>query len=250
MFKVTYPDGNVIKKIFIGVLRPLDEAPIRVDNEKFLVRALSPDKNVLVEALIPASAFDLFDVGEETTVTADRDQLLKQIRKATKRDTVTLSYERGARYVLLTLQNTRTGSERTYQIEITEAGRELVESINLDLPVQFQILSEDFKKLIRDVKLVGDELELTYKEGTLEASCRAENKLFKQTLTKDNPLLTLNSKESMVASKYDVDLIKSVSAAFDVADLVNVEFGAGLPMKIYLGLEDGTKLTFWIAPRT
>jgi len=249
VFKVTYPDGSKLKKFMQGALKPLSDVPINISESELLIRALSPDKNLLVEITIPQTAFDSFEVSGESSLTADRDQFLKAIRRATKRDTVTLKYDEGSRQMTVVLSNTKTGAERSYMIDIIEAGREPVQSLQLELPVKFQITSDDLKKIIRDAKLVGDELELIYKEGSIEVVSRSENKEFRQILMLDKPLYNLESKESMVTSKYDVDLLKSISTSFDVADIALVEFGAGLPMKITLSVEDGSRLVFWIAPR-
>ncbi|MCD6084083.1 MAG: hypothetical protein J7J20_00925 [Desulfurococcales archaeon] len=249
MFKVTYPDGSKLKKLMQGALKPLSDVPIAVGEGELLIRALSPDKNLLVEITIPQSAFDAFEVSRESNITAERDQLLKAIRRATKRDTVTLKYEEGSRQMTVVLSNSRTGAERSYMIDIMEAGREPVQSLYLELPVKFQVASDDFRKIVRDAKLVGEELEFIYKEGSIEVISRSESKEFRQTLMLDKPLYSLESKESMVTSKYDLDLLRSISASFDVADIALVEFGAGLPMKVTLSVEDGSKVVFWIAPR-
>lgn len=249
MFKVTYPDGGKLKKLMQGALKPLSDVPINVNESELLIRALSPDKNLLVEVTIPQAAFDLFDISGESSLTADRDQFLKAIRRATKRDTVTFKYEEGSRQLSIILSNTKTGTERSYMINVLEIGREPVQSLQLELPVKFQVASDDLKKIVRDAKLVGDELELIYREGSIEVISRSENKMFRQVLMLDKPLYSLESKESMVTSKYDVDLLKSISTSFDIADVALVEFGAGLPLKITLSVEDGSKLIFWIAPR-
>jgi len=249
LFRVTYPNGATFKKMMQGALKPLSEVPIQVTNELFLIRALSPDKNILVEITIPNAAFESFEVSSETSVTASRDQLLKSIRRALRRDTVTLEYKEGERSLKLILTNTQTGTERSYDIEISEAGTEPVQSLQLDLPVRFQIATDDLRKIVRDAKLVGDELEIVYKEGSIEVLSRSEGKEFRETLSLDKPLYSLESSESMVSSKYDVDLLKSISTSFNVADIALVEFGPSLPMKITLSVDDGSKLVFWIAPR-
>lgn len=249
MFNIKYPDGASLKKLLYGSLKPLSEVPIRVDDKSFLIRALSPDKNILVEIYVPSVAFETYDVTGETSLTADRDEFIKVIRRGTKRDIVTLRYEDGAEQLYVTLTNAKTGAERNYQVRVIEFGKELIQSLELELPVKFQIETDDLKKLVSDARLIGEELEITYKEGEIEVTSRSESKMFKETLALDKPLLSLESKESMVTSKYDIDLLKTVSSTFEVADIATIEFGPGLPMKIYLSSDDGSKVTFWVAPR-
>jgi len=248
MFRLRYPVGAKMKVLMQGSLKPLDEVPISV-SDRFLIRALSPDKNVMIEVVIPQTAFEVFEVDKETSVTVERDQFLKAIRRATRRDSISLEFEEGSRTLRLTLVNTRTGAERTYNIDVREVGVEPVGSINVDLPVKFQIPADDFRKIVRDAKIIDENLEFIYVEGRIEVVSRSENKLFKQLLTLDKPLYTLESKESSVTGKYDLDILKGLIASVTATDVVTVEFGHGLPLKIYLEIGDGSSVTYWVAPK-
>ena len=250
MFNLKYPDGALFKKLFYGGLKALSEVPLQVNQTALTLRALSPDKNILIEIYVPSTAFETYDVGGDTLVTGDRDEFLKAVRRSTKKDIVNLRYEDGAEFINLSLINTKTGAERTYRIRVIEYGKELIQSLELELPVKIQIASDDLKKLISDAKLIGDELELLYNEGNLEASSKAEGKEFKEILALDKPLLSIDSKDPSVTSKYDIDLLKNISPSLDVADSATLEFGSGLPLKITLNSDDGSHIIIWIAPRT
>jgi len=250
VFTVKYPDGALFKRLTYGSLKPLSEVPLSVTSDSFLIRALSPDKNLLVEVYIPSTAFETYDVTSDTLLTLDRDEFSKTVRKGTKRDTVTLRYEDGARHLVFTLTNTKTGAERTYQITVLETGRELIQSLNLDLPVRMQMESKNFKKVIADAKIIGDELEISYNSGEVTVKSVSEGRMFEEKLSLDRPLLSLESREDTASSKYDLDLLKSIASTLEAADVVTIEFGTGLPMRVTLATEDGAKVTFWIAPRT
>jgi proliferating cell nuclear antigen len=249
VFRLVYGNGSRFKKIFAGLVKPLDNVPIGVTSNGMEMRALTPDKNMMIEVVIPSSSFEVVEVVENTVLALSRDSFLRAIRRASKQDSITLSYEKASRYVKLLLSNIKTGVEREFNIEVSEAIESLVEPLSIDLPVKFQIATDDLKKLIRDVKIVGDELEVTFRENSIDVSSSSEGKSYRTTLRLDRPLYQLESKEVLVSSKYDVDYLKTVASAITVADLVSVEFGSGLPMKIYAPLEDGSRITIWIAPR-
>lgn len=249
MFKLVYGDGSKFKRIFSGVVKPLEAVPIRVSPEGLELRALTPDKNMMLEVVVPGTVFESIEVESVVNLSLSRDGFLRSVRRATKRDAVTMHYERASRYVRLLLTNIKTGVEREFAIEISEVATELIEPIQVELPVRFQISLEDLKKLVRDVKIVGDELELVFKENVIEVSGVSEGKSYKTSLTLDRPLYQLESREVMVSSKYDADYLKTVLSALSAADLVSVEFGSGLPLKVYAPLEDGTKISVWVAPR-
>ncbi|MEM1623359.1 MAG: hypothetical protein QW780_01590 [Sulfolobales archaeon] len=249
MFKLVHGDGGKLKKIFSGVVKPLETVPVRVSSEGLELRSLTPDKNMMLEVFIPSTSFELVEVESETTLALSRDDFLRSIKRASKRDTVTMQYEKASRYVRLLLTNIKTGVEREFSIEISEAVTELIAPIQVELPVRFQISFEDLKKLVRDVKVVGDEIGLVFRENSIEVSGASESKSYRTSLSLDKPLYQLESREVVVSSKYDVDYLRTVLPAISVADLVSVEFGSSLPLKVYTSLEDGTKITIWIAPR-
>ncbi len=249
MFRLVYGDGGKFKKIFAGAVKPLDTVPLRVSSESLELRALTPDKNMMIEVIIPSTSFEVVEVESETTLALSRESFLKGIRKASKRDSVRMEYEKASRYVKLTLTNIKTGVEREILVEVSEAVTSLIEPIQVELPVRFQIAFDDLKKLVRDVKIVGDEMELVFKDGLIEVLGTSESKTYRTTLALDRPLYQLESKESMVSSKYDVDYLRTVLATLSAADLLTVEFGSSLPLKIHTALEDGTRVTVWIAPR-
>lgn len=249
MFKLVYGDGSRFKRVFSGAVKPLEAVPIRVSSEGLELRALTPDKNMMLEVVVPGTAFETIEVESEVSLSLFRESFLRGIRRVSRRDSVVMHYERASRYVRLLLTNIKTGVEREFLIEISEAVTELIEPIRVELPVRFQIPLEDLKRLVRDVKTVGDELELAFKDGVIEVSSVSEGKSYKTSLALERPLYQLESREVMVSSKYDADYLKTVLPALSIADLVTIEFGSSLPLKIYTSLDDGTKVSVWIAPR-
>ncbi|MEM1881494.1 MAG: hypothetical protein QXQ23_06060, partial [Sulfolobales archaeon] len=193
--------------------------------------------------------FELFDVNRRTTLTVDKSQFLRSFRKVGKKDSVLIEFEEGNRALKLTLINMRTGVERNYVVNVREVGNELVSSINIDLPVRFQIPSEDLRKIIADAKLIDEDLELRYEGNRIEVVSTSENKMFKQILALDRPLYFLEAKETQVSSKYDLDLLKALAKSFTLADVTTVEFGPSLPIKISVEIGDGSRITYWIASK-
>ncbi len=249
MFRIKYPVGARIKKIFQGSLKPIDEVPMSINSDGLLVRALSPDKNLLVEIAVPQTAFELFETKKANTLTVDKVQFLRSLRRATKNDSVLMEFEEASRTLKLALINMRTGVERNYSVDVRDVGSELVGSVSIDLPVKFQIPSEDLKKVIADAKLIGEDLELRYEEDCVRVASTSENKAFRQTLALDRPLYSLESRESQVFSRYDLDLLKAIANSLTLADITTVEFGPSLPIKVSVELGDGSRITYWIASK-
>lgn len=248
MFNVRYSDGATLKKYLYGVVKPLSEVPLKVTESEFVVRGLSPDKSVMVEAYIPSQAFEVYSVSTSNTLVLDRDEFNRVLKRFTKRDSVTFSYEDGKEEMSVVLTNTKTGAERSYAVRVISL-EEPVEALNVELHVLARLESEILKKLISDAALVGDELEIDLDEDKLTFKVSSENRGYVMTLEQGKHLLELKSELKDVRCVYDIDLLKSIASALAAVDIATLEFGSGLPLKITLVAEEGVKLTFWVAPR-
>ncbi len=248
MFNIKYSDGAALKKYLYGVIKPLSEVPLKVTESEFIIRGLSPDKSVMAEVYIPSQAFEAYSVSASNKLVLDRDEFNRVLKRFTKKDSVTFSYEDGKEEMSIVLTNTKTGAERSYAIRVISL-EEPVEALDVKLHVLTRLESKVLKKLVSDSALVGDELEVSLDDNRLIFKVSSENKWYEMTLEQGKHLLELKSEVKKAKCVYDVDLLKSIKSALTVVDIATLEFGSDLPLKISLVTEEGVKLTFWIAPR-
>jgi len=250
MFRISYPNGTKFKKIMQASIKLIEEIPLSVTTEGLTLRALSPDKNALVNLFIPSTSFEEFNVEEETNIVVIKDEFNKAVRRAQRKDSVILSYERGARELKVILFNAKTGVEREFSVSISEAGMEPVGEIKVEPVVKFQIDGDDLKKIITDAKIVADEIEFIYENERILVRAASEDRSYRTTLELDRPLLNLESAaEGRVSGKYSLDLLKGITTALGSAETLILGFGQNQPLRIYMELEGGGILTVWIAPR-
>lgn len=250
MFRIAYPNGTKFKKIMQASIKLIEEIPFHVASDGLTIRALSPDKNVLINLNIPSTSFEEFSVGESTDIVLSKDEFSKAIRRAQRRDTVIMEYEKGSRELKIILFNAKTGVERFFTVSLSEVGVEPVGEIKVTPTVKFQMDGDDLKRIITDAKIVADEVEFVYDNGKIIVQASSEEKSYKTVLEVDKPLLNLEAlTEEKVSCKYSLDLLKGISSALGDAEILILEFGQGLPLKMHMELGGGSTLTVWFAPR-
>ncbi|MEM2005822.1 MAG: hypothetical protein QW705_02865 [Zestosphaera sp.] len=249
VFSIKHPDGLSFRKYLVSVAKPLSDIPLRVSEEGFLVRGLSPDKSVLAEVFMPPGVFEEYNVSGVNDLTIERDELLKILKRLGKGDSLLLKYEEGGGKVRAMLVNSRSGIERGYDVRVASLEGP-IDPIQVELPISMRVETSIVQRLLKDAKLVGEELTITYSGDAVEFLSSSEGGEFRTVLERGKQLLELTSEtKERVSSTYDIDLLKTATVALSAFDVALICFGPSLPLKISLTGEDGVGVTLWIASR-
>ncbi|MEO3992809.1 MAG: hypothetical protein QN229_00615 [Desulfurococcaceae archaeon TW002] len=249
MFSVRYSEGLLFRKYVLSSTKPLSDVPLRVSEDGFLIRGLSPDKSVLVELSIPGSSFTEFSVSGVNDLTLERDEISKVLKKVGKNDSIQLNYDEGSGSVRAKLVNSKSGVERSYEIRVA-ALEGPVDPIQIELPVVIRVETSILQRIIKEAKLIGEELTIRCFKDVVEFTSLSEGREYRTSLERGKHLLELTSNVSgAVSSTYDIDLLKTIIPILTIFDVATLELGPSLPLKISLTGEDGVSITSWIAPR-
>lgn len=248
MFSVRYSEGLLFRKYVLSSVKPLSDVPLRVSEDGFLVRGLSPDKSVLVELSIPVSSFAEFSVSGVNDLTLERDEVGKVFKKLGKNDSVQLSYEEGGGSVKARLVNSKSGVERSYEMRVASLEGP-VDPIEVELPVLIRVETSILQRIIKEARLVGEELTIKCSKDVVEFTSMSEGREYRTSLERGKHLLELSSVSGTVSSTYDIDLLKTIIPILTIFDVATIELGPSLPLKISLSSDEGVSITSWIAPR-
>lgn len=249
MFSIRYSEGLLFRKYVLSSTKPLSDVPLRVSEEGFLIRGLSPDKSILIEVSIPGSSFAEYSVSGDNDLTLERDEFSKVLKKLGRNDTIQLSYEEGSGVIKAKLINSKSGVERSYDVRVARLEGP-VDPIQVELPVLIRVETSTLQRIIKDAKLVGEELTLRYSRDSVEFTSMSEGREYRVVLERGKHLLELaSSSPGVITSTYDIDLLKTLIPVLLVFDVATLEFGSSLPLKISLSSEEGVNITSWIASR-
>jgi len=250
MFRAVYPTATKFKSLVQTIVKIAEEIPFIATENGLSVKTLSPDKTTMIVLNIPSIAFDEYYCEGEETFILGSDELNKISKRGTRNDVVELELEREQRRLRLSFKNKKTGVERTFYLSLREGVVEKLQEPSLELPVSIRMLADDYKRVIRDAKLVGEELEFET-EGNTKLIIRSvtPNKEYHAILEINNPLISMVSREEKVKARYSIELIEATLKATSAAESLTIEFGNNLPLKLTFDLPGGSTLVYWVAPR-
>ncbi|MCC6045302.1 MAG: hypothetical protein LM572_00785 [Ignisphaera sp.] len=250
--RLVYPVGSVLKTVSQVLKRIVDQVPIVVSLDQFSIEAFSPDKVSMIITSIPSTAFEEYAVSSEVSMIADRDELARALKRATKRDKVTLEYVEGTRELKVKVFNVRTNLEREYSVSLSEVGFEKVGELDVQLDVSASIPSSELIAVIKDIAIVSEEVTLMYSSelNGIKVSAHGDIGSYETVLKQFQPLTYLESSVSNVVAKYSVEHLKAIAKLLDLVDECNIAFGSDKPLKISFDISGGGKVSVWIAPRS
>ncbi len=248
MFRATHPNASKLKKIFQALVKLSDEIPFFVSSNGVEIKVLSPDKTILAVVSLPGMEFEELVVEEETQFIVPTSELKKIIRRASRNDVVTLTINKETGELVMILRDRKTGVEREFGIPLIPRPVEAIPEMKLDLAVSFSMLSQDFKDIAGDLKLIGEEVVFSYEEGSIVIKSVEQQKEYVCILREGAPLILLNSDVEKARASYSIDAVIVAARAAGASKNVVVAFDTGKPLKVEYDLGGG-RLVYWIAPR-
>ncbi len=248
-FKASYTSASKFKYIAQALAKITDEAPFYATTDMLEARILSPDKTTMIVLKIPSIAFEEYEVeGEEVFIVPTSD-LNKIVRRATRNDVLVFEYLKDKGQLRIGFRNKKTGVERSFYVEARSGSGETIPELKLDLNVTARFIADDYKQVIRDLKVVGEEAVFHYKEGKLYITSHAQQKEYRGEFSEGDPLTYLSATVDEAKSIYSVGLLEATLKPIQSAKYVTIQFDTDKPIKVEFEITEGGYMTYWIVPR-
>ncbi len=233
-------------KTFITLLHVLsniaDEAELVVSNDGITLRALDPARISFVEIVMPSSTFIEYTVSKELSIGLNLSALVRSVPKPKKSDKVTLiADEEFYEFILEGV------IKRRYKFRSIEVSSSEVPELDLDFKVRAAVLSTALRDAIKElegsegIEFIAESAELLM----LRASdLNAQAKLSKTS----GSLIELEVKEPS-KSTYDTDYLTKIVDLLNISDILELNYGNGLPISMSFKLVDDTKIKYLLAPK-
>ncbi len=250
-FRAVYPAATKFKYVAQTIAKITDEIPFVATPEGLFVKTLSSDKTTMIVLQIPSTAFEEYLCEEDkVTFIVSADEFSKVSKRGTRNDVIELVLEKEHRRLRFTFQDRKTGVERTFYVELREGIVEELPEPSLELPVIARMLTDTFKNALRDVKLVGEEVEIIAEgEERIIFQSISPQREYYNIMEREKALLSFRNTSEKVHAKYSLELLEAALKATTAAEAVTLEMGENMPLKLTFDLPGGATLVYWIAPR-
>jgi len=250
LFRAVYPSASKFKYIAQTLAKIVDEIPFYAEPDVLEARVLSPDKTTMTILKMPSIAFEEYVCDQEEFFVVNADEFNRIARRGSRNDVVVLELDRENKVLKFMFKDKKTGIERTFHLGLRERVEEKVPELNISLGVSIRMISDDYKNIIRDLKIVGEEAIFIYSSGKLEVKSVSQQKEYHGVFEQDNPLISITSSVDRAVARYSVGLLEATLKAATATKNVLIEFDSDKPLKVEFELPGGGVLTYWIAPRT
>jgi proliferating cell nuclear antigen len=249
VFRITHPNASKLKRVFQVLVKIGDEVPFFITQDALEVKVISPDKTVMAVYRAPSIMFEDYSVEREESFIVTGTELKKAVKRAGRNDAAIFELDRESGVLKLTLRDRKTGLEREIGVPLVPKPVEPLPELQVDLSVTFTVLSQDFKNIVGDLKLVGDEATFIYEAGKITIISTEQQKEYRCDLAEGNPLILVTSTVEKARSSYSIDLLVEAARAASAAKNITVSFDTGKPMRVEYDIGDGSKLLYWLVPR-
>ena len=224
-----------------------DEGDLIFSLEGLIGYLMSPDKTSLAVLRAPVTAFDEYMVDEEAVLRIRTDEVNKIIKRATRNDSLIFEYEPGTELLKIMLEDRKTGVTRTFYTPVIVLESREIKEPKMEGKAKFTLMSDDFKNMIQDAKIVGDVLELHATEEEVVARASGEEKEYEWILREGDPLTSLSVVEES-QSAYTINSLQALTKPTGAAENVHVEFETNYPLKTVFTFSNAEKLVIYVAP--
>jgi len=250
VFRAVYPSASKFKYVAQTLAKIVDEIPFYAEPDALEVRVLSPDKTTMTVLKVPSIAFEEYLCDEETFFVVSSDEFNRIARRGTRNDLVVLELDSEAKTLRFMFKDKKTGIERVFLLSLKERVGEKLPEPSLELGVSARMLSDDYKNIIRDLKVVGEEAVFMYSDGKLVIKTSAQQKEYEGVFEQDNPLITLSATVDKAIARYSIGLLEATLKAAAASKNVEIQFDTDKPLRVEFELPTGGSIIYWIAPRS
>ena len=245
--RVTYSAASKFKYITQTLAKINDEGDLIFTLEGMIAYIMSPDKTSLAVLRAPIVSFDEYDVSEEIAFRIRTDEFNKIVKRATRNDDLIIEYRADEQALQITLRDRKTGVPRIFLLPVIVLDQAEVREPKIEGKARFTMMTDDFKTMIQDAKVVGDRLELNAKEDEVIARVTEAEWEYEWIMKDGDPLLSLTVEEE-ATSAYTVSSLQVATKPTGAAESVKVEFDTNYPLKIEFSFPKAEKMYLYIAP--
>jgi len=251
VLKVAFLDARLWRYVLKELAEFLETVGIKFSpSEGARLKAMDPSHVMLVDFYIPPTAFEVYNVEQETTLIIPLESVAKILRRAKKNDKLMLVSD-GSKLTVGLIS--KGGVERIFTLPLLTGSYEEIPELSLEFEVQAKILGPTLAVALSILEDVGDVLKIkALKEGiSLIASSELGEveipfTVTTGTLTDYQPPTSADE----ISNSYSMEYIASLVSLSKLAETVSIKLGKDLPCEISLDLVSGTQLKVYIAPRT
>jgi proliferating cell nuclear antigen len=241
--KLTLADSKHLRDSVSIISDLVHEARFKVSSDALELIAMDPANVAMVIFKLLSSSFTEYEVGEETELALNLNNLKTVLKRAKPNDILSLELESGKLKVEL-----KSNTTRTFYLPIIELEDKDHRIPDLSFPVSVKMSSSMLSEAIDDVDIVGESVSFGVEEGKLIVSAEGDLQKAKVEIPQDDNT-NIQATEELIKAKYSIEYLKKMVQGSKLSSDVLIQFNKDYPLKLEFKALDKLLLSFILAPR-
>lgn len=243
VFEATTAGSDDLKAVVSAISTLVEEATFVANKDGVKFRGMDPSHVALIDIDWPNSAFEKYECSEEMNFGVRIDEFSKIIKRADKKDGITLSISDATLIVQI-------GKNKKYKIRLVESEASDTPVPKTEFTACISMTSSRFDKLLGDIGVVSDFLEITVTENSAKMGGKGDSGEVEIILEKDDPSVDEITAKGENSGTYSIEYLNPViKAVGGSAGSVKCEFSDTKPIRIEFQVADVGRIHFYLAPR-
>ncbi|RLG48402.1 MAG: hypothetical protein DRO06_01370 [Thermoproteota archaeon] len=240
-------------KLMAGVVEAtetlVEEASVKIaPDEGLSLAALDPAKTAMVQVFLPRDFFAEFDVEDTVFVGVNFTELARILKRAKRRDGLEIELLDESRLAIRLV-----GDYRREFILPTIAGEPVeLRRLKVEFTAGIRIDSKRFPDIVKDLKMMGAEMEIYIDQERAEFKARSERGESVVTIGREDPVALDIWADQPARSLYSMAYLERLTKPASISPELTIEIASDRPLKMFysLGGIEQAGITYYLANMT
>jgi len=243
------PSADYFSDLMKAVQAVVDEGTFKIDQEGMKLIAMDPAHISLVDFELSSSAAEEYVCEGELQMTVSISELMKFLKRAKKGESLTLSYDEGAKKLELTLVDATGSREKIFTLNTLETVEARSVTPRLSFDAKARVGVDAVKDAVRDSGVVSDYVKITINPDAVVFLAKGELGTVQTKLSKMGAAVYEIEADKEVWAHFSINYLdKIVKPASSLSDEVVMQLSTNKPIKLSFPIPSG-RLEYLIAPR-
>ena len=248
-FRMRLPSADYFSDLMKAVQAVVDEGTFKIDQEGMKLIAMDPAHISLVDFELSSSAAEEYVCEGELQMTISISELMKFLKRAKKGESLTLSYDEGAKKLELTLVDATGSREKIFTLNTLETVEARSVTPRLSFDAKARVGVDAVKDAVRDSGVVSDYVKITINPDAVVFLAKGELGTVQTKLSKMGAAVYEIEADKEVWAHFSINYLdKIVKPASSLSDEVVMQLSTNKPIKLSFPIPSG-RLEYLIAPR-
>lgn len=243
--RIVVKDVAAFKHAIDAINNLVDEGVFDITDKGISLKAMDPSQISMVSFSMPKEEFSSYDIGDARKIGVDIEQFSSILSRGRKDDVLVIQVEDGRMSLTFEGKNKR----RAFKIPLLDLQSGIDKEPEIKFKCHVGILSDEFKEIVKDAKLVSSHIELGISGDVFLVKARGDGSEINAEFDKHSDVVKrLESAGDEAHATFPLQYLDDIVKGCQGSKEIIIYLDTDKPLKLVYELS-GATLTYYLAPR-